>query len=201
MLLDASGPLVVLDLEFTAWRGSRERNWSRRGEHREIIHIGAVRLGPGPAFEETDILDILVRPARNPNLSDYIVDLTGITQEELDEDGMPYAEAQEMLDEFVTEDVAMVLANGDDRDVLRENADLNQVKWFSRDDSMTNIRDWLANGLEREPGSFESAELPALLGAESPGPAHDALADARAIALAMRLLYPRGFSRAGEEAD
>jgi hypothetical protein len=36
--------VVVFDTEFTAWRGSMERNWAGPGEFREIVQIGAVRI-------------------------------------------------------------------------------------------------------------------------------------------------------------
>ncbi len=36
---------VVFDLEFTAWERSVARNWSRPGEKKEVVQIGAVKFG------------------------------------------------------------------------------------------------------------------------------------------------------------
>jgi len=38
---------VVFDTEFTAWKGSRERNWSGPNEHREIVQIAAQQVDGG----------------------------------------------------------------------------------------------------------------------------------------------------------
>ena len=70
---------VAVDLKYTSWEGSLERGWSRPHEHREVVQIGAVRLDAGNGFAEVDALDVLVRPQRNPVLSEYFVALTGIT--------------------------------------------------------------------------------------------------------------------------
>jgi hypothetical protein len=32
--------VAFFDLEYTAWEGSKARNWAGPGEHREIIEIG-----------------------------------------------------------------------------------------------------------------------------------------------------------------
>ena len=43
---------IVYDLEWTAWEGSREHNWSKPGEQPEIYDIGAVKV----SGEEFDVI-------------------------------------------------------------------------------------------------------------------------------------------------
>ena len=57
------GPVVVFDLEWTAWEGSRDRNWSGPKEEREIIEIGAVKIDGANGFAETVRFENLVRPS------------------------------------------------------------------------------------------------------------------------------------------
>jgi inhibitor of KinA sporulation pathway (predicted exonuclease) len=76
--------LVVFDLEWTAWPGSFERDWSGPGELREIIQFGAVKADVANNLAETGHFECFARPTVNPILSDYIIALTGITQPDVD---------------------------------------------------------------------------------------------------------------------
>ena len=80
--LPRSGDMVVLDLEWTAWEGSLARSWTGPGECREVIQVGAVRVD-ALRFERLAAFDRLVRPVRNPVLSDYITRLSGLTNERM----------------------------------------------------------------------------------------------------------------------
>jgi inhibitor of KinA sporulation pathway (predicted exonuclease) len=68
---------IVIDFEATCWG-----NDSRRGDE-EIIEFGAVKMSQrtGKIFGE---FSSFVRPERYPNLSDYCIKLTGITQKDVD---------------------------------------------------------------------------------------------------------------------
>ena len=82
-----AGP-VVFDLEFTAWPGSIQSQWSRPGEFREVVQIGAVRLSPR-TLKPVEEFEMLIIPRLNPVLSDFFVQLTGITNEALTRRGCP----------------------------------------------------------------------------------------------------------------
>ena len=60
--------------------------WTRPGEHTEIVQIGAVKLD-AETLKITDEFECLVRPRVNPVLSQYLTDLTGITNAMLDAKG------------------------------------------------------------------------------------------------------------------
>lgn len=176
------GPFIVVDLEYTAWPGSLERGWSRAHEHREVVQIGAVRLDAGDGFAEIDALDILVRPQRNQVLSEYFVALTDITNERLAAEGIELAIALNALAEFAQ--AIPLHSNGPDGLVMVENCTLIGIDNPLPQDRWRDI----APALERLLGRARvgSAQIPTLLGLPAPGPAHDALADARAIAAGLR---------------
>jgi len=69
---------VIVDLEATCWEGGANI------ERMEIIEIGAVMLGSntGPILEE---FNTFVKPVDHPVLSDYCMQLTSISQTDVDE--------------------------------------------------------------------------------------------------------------------
>ncbi|GAB2598131.1 hypothetical protein Aab01nite_73970 [Paractinoplanes abujensis] len=110
--------IIVFDLEFTTWDGAQDRGWSGPGEFREIVQIGALRLDASTLAVEGEF-DRLVRPARNPRLSPFFQQLTGISQADVDTHGVPFLTA---LDEFIDFcDNNYVLSYGNDMVVVGEN--------------------------------------------------------------------------------
>lgn len=184
------GEIVLFDLEFTAWEGSLERGWSEPWEHREIIQIGAVRVRDDAALTELGRLLCYVSPVRNPELSAYIVDLTGIDQATIDHEGFDFPEALEVFLDFC-DGARAVLSYSGDPDVLAENCRLHGIA----------APDWrgygeldgsLARRAGPEFGQSTSYQLPTLVGLEMTGRAHDAMDDSLAIAETLRVLRQRG---------
>jgi inhibitor of KinA sporulation pathway (predicted exonuclease) len=190
MLAALSGPLVVFDLEFTAWEGSHTTGWSRPGEFREIVQIGAVRLAPD--LGELACFNRLVRPVRNPRLSDYFIALTGITQQRLDAGGESYPVVLEAFAAFVGADSVAVLSNGSDGAVVVENCRMAAVPCPIPAGRFVNVRRPLAEALGLDPAVADSSNLPRLIGLALDHRAHDALDDARGIAAALRHVAGRG---------
>jgi inhibitor of KinA sporulation pathway (predicted exonuclease) len=180
--------LVIYDLEMTAWPGSAARNWSAPGEHPEIIQIGAVRLDG--ALRETAALDVVVRPRLNPDLSAFIVALTGITQDRVDREGIDIADALGRLASFA-DGARLLLANGDDADTIGRNLELAGIA-----DPLAGRRlASLSGHFQRAAGRSRhlvSSTLPEVFGFARQGRAHDGLADARIIAEALRRTVPPG---------
>jgi len=69
--------IIIFDLEFTTWAGAQDRDWSHPGEFREIVQIGALRVDAA-SLEIVGEFDRLVRPRRNPLLSEFFQELNGI---------------------------------------------------------------------------------------------------------------------------
>lgn len=75
-------PIVVWDTEFTSWKGCNEVGWNpEKDEYKEIIQIGAVKIGSNGEIEDT--FTSYCKPRYNTQLSSYIKELTGITQNDI----------------------------------------------------------------------------------------------------------------------
>ena len=86
---------AIIDLEATCW----EHNDPNFDDH-EIIEIGVVFLNE--KYEKTGELDIFVRPYHNPILSEYCIDLTGITQNKINTEGIEFERAMMLLSEEIS---------------------------------------------------------------------------------------------------
>jgi inhibitor of KinA sporulation pathway (predicted exonuclease) len=187
-------PLVVMDLEYTAWEGSVAANWSRPGEYREIVQIGAVRLDPDLA--EVGSFVRYVRPVKNPLLSAYLINLTGITQQILDDEGTDFSTAIREFAQFAAGS-AKVLSNGPDGEVLMENCTWSGIACPLDASLLCDIRPQLAAALSASDTDVDSWKLPSLVGSAPPGRAHDALSDARSVTAALRFLFGAGQEMGG----
>ncbi len=183
-LIAGSGPaFVIYDLEVTSWEGSLARRWGGPGEFPEIIEIGAVKLTGAPGYTEFDSFSCLIRPTRNPILSNYIVSLTGITQEDVDARGIPFAEALAAFARFVG--ACRAFSNGLDDQWMAANCALHVMENPLPPAGLVNIGPQLRQAIGWS-GQVFSNELPGLLGQANPGRPHEGLADARAVAVAVR---------------
>ena len=188
-----SGHVVVFDLEYTAWEGSRERSWSGDWEHREIVQIGAVLVDAAAGFEQIDSFNRFIKPIRNPLLSNYFTALTGIDQTTVDNEGTLFVEAYSEFVQFVG-DVEVLFANGTDGEVLRENCKLNNMGYVFERGRIINIRSKIASEVSERVGQkynfIDSCDLIDVLGCSTStdDSGHNALADAKKIVFALREL-------------
>lgn len=180
--------VVVYDLEYTTWEGAQARRWSGPGEHREIVQIGAVKLDDD--WQEIAAMELLVRPQINPTLSDYFIALTGISQAEVDRSGMDFAEAQNHLANFSGLHT-LLYANGKDAEVLQENCRLLAVPEAFTSDRFRDVRALI--GAMAGKDAVNSCDIATTFDLKKTGRGHSGLADARAVAAALRLALGRGF--------
>jgi hypothetical protein len=188
-VLPRSGEMVVFDLEWTAWEGSLARNWSGPGEYREVIQIGAVRLDAA-GFDLLAVFDRLVLPVRNPVLSDYIMKLSGLTNERMWAEGVCLETALAEFKVFVGG--SPLWCNGADATVLRENCTLQGFPCPVATKCIGNVRPLLARATGLLASRLVSCELPALLGIDSARDRHTGAGDAITIARALAALRKRG---------
>ncbi|MFI7316797.1 exonuclease domain-containing protein [Streptomyces venezuelae] len=185
---------VVFDLEFTSWPRALEQGWSAPGQLREIVQIGALRLREDCTVVEE--YEALVRPTVNTELSPYFTELTGISQQAVDRDGRPAAEA---LGEFLGFCRGQtVLSYGNDMVVLGENvgwarARGEQIKNSFLDAAFVNIRPWL-NTVAPTTVHANVGRLWNVLGLPKPlaGQEHSALFDCYSFAAALSHLRDQG---------
>lgn len=177
---------ILFDLEYTAWEGRQERNWSGPYEQREVIQIGAIRVSGSDLSEKDSFLEY-VRPVRNPELSEFIIKLTGITQLDVESRGAPFAEALEKFVRFVGDTPAYCW--GKDADVLRENCKLSDVVFPLSFEKLTNLRPLMAPiflTAEVDVDAYSSGTLIQAFTSEPHPREHDALNDMRNLLEAIR---------------
>ena len=179
---------VVFDLEFTSWPGSNERNWRLPNEDREIIQIGAVKIETTGDMREVDSFQILVRPLKNPILSDYIVNLTEITQEKVEKEGILFPLALSRFINFIGEHPIDILSNGGDEEVIEENCQIHNIPFLSIFKKSTDLKIYFSEVLGISRKNCTSGMLPELFRLNNHEKQHDALGDARSILQALRYL-------------
>lgn len=181
--------IVFYDTEFTTWEGAMETGWTLPGHHREIVQIGALRYDPA----EDSIIDefsILIRPQANPDLSDYFVKLTGITQQDVEKNGVIFEDAMDAFYEYLGQDDAV--SYGADHDVINDNFRLHA---YDERFEGVSIRPWFqehgaAFGITEKTNSGKLAET---LGVQIDKiQEHNALHDVRSIAAAYGFLIKKG---------
>jgi len=184
--------LIIFDMEWTAWEGSKDRNWSGPGEKREIVQIGAVKLAFDDDLTEIGAFDCYVKPQFNPILSDYFMNLTGISQAKVDSQGIPFEAALKRFHNFIGGDTRAICSHGGDEYQLSENCKIYGVSSPIEPAIFCDISQPIADYLGVERLHFCSGDLPEPFGLERPGDAHNALVDCRCISGALRVLHTNG---------
>ena len=85
--------ILVVDIEATTWDN---RDIDGKSKESEIIEIGCSELFLDSGTIEKKH-DLFVRPVMNPILSPFCTELTSITQEVLDTQGVPFIDALNVL--------------------------------------------------------------------------------------------------------
>jgi inhibitor of KinA sporulation pathway (predicted exonuclease) len=179
---------VVFDLEFTAWEGSVAARWSRPGEFTELVQIGALKVDAASFAVEKE-MDLLVKPRINPMLSDYLVQLTGIANDELAARGVDFVAAYDAFLDFAGG--APVVAFGRDDLIFETNLRLYGLRGMRALPPYVNVVPWLiANGVD--PKGRNACDVGPLCGAAFEGRKHNALADAHSVLSGIRALVARG---------
>ena len=175
--------IMILDTEYTTWPGALESGWAEDWQHREIVQIAAILLDRD--LQEIAHLDQLVKPTVNPVLSDLFVDLTGITQSQVDSEGVDLAKATRRLAGFGggSEFSPVICMNGDEA-VFRENHALLGLE-LPFDRPWHRLRPFLEeSGVDVE--THSSGDLHRLTPVPLVGHTHNALHDVRSMAAWIR---------------
>lgn len=176
---------VIYDTEFTAWEGSNKRNWKGEGEHRELIQLAALKIAVGPwGVDILERFNSLIKPYINPQLSDYITDLTGITQAHIDNYGVDLGSVLHSFYQFCNDNELLVFAWGNDKSVIEENCRLNALPLPLRFEHFKNLKP-LAVEHSLIGRTVSSGQLAAEVGVSIEGHPHNALFDVENIAAAL----------------
>lgn len=180
---------ILYDTEFTAWPGSQQSNWSREGEYKEIIQLAALKVEfDGAQLQHLSSINILVKPAINPNLSQYIIDLTGIHQQLIDDHGVEYASCARQFFEFCEHGDIACFSWGPDHDILECNHQLNGIPWHYTGNTFNDLKSRLYQlGFDFQ--NIPSGGLAESVGVNLEGHIHNALYDVKSISAFLNKLF------------
>lgn len=90
---------IIFDTEYASWQGFLDAPEEEK-KKAEIVQIAAlkVRLNDLSVIEQ---LNLYIKPHFTPKLTDYFINLTGITDQLLAKEGIPFPEAYRRFKEFV----------------------------------------------------------------------------------------------------
>lgn len=180
--------LIIYDTEFTAWPGSKQRQWSGEGEAREIIQLAAIKVTiDNQQLKTVASLNVLVKPLQNPQLSDYIQQLTGIQQSVLDDHGVDFVSCAELFYEFTENASLPCFSWGPDQQVLMENFRINHLTWDHQKPHFVDLKSQLLT-LNLDFKDCISGELAAFVGKPLSGHKHNALFDVKNILVLLQTL-------------
>jgi len=181
--------VVIFDIECTTWEGAAARDWSGQGEHRELVQLGAA-LVETDHFAEKAAFSMLAKPRINPVLSDYFINLTHITQKQVNERGFDFAEVLKFFELFCKERDLYTFDKVNtgrlfDLDVLIENCDLYGLEFPFEPGRFHNINEiFHRHGVAVK----QSGATPEAFGLKIPARPHNALNDVRGLIVGLRAL-------------
>ncbi|MBE6978223.1 MAG: exonuclease domain-containing protein [Ruminococcaceae bacterium] len=178
---------IVMDMEWNQpWPGSPSAKKvlpvAIRGE---IIQIGAVRITEDQFV--ADEFQVMIQPKFYRRLNRRVSKLTGIKEERLRQEGVPFPQAMEQFRAWCGEDVIFLTWGFDDIGILQENLRLFELdtawtnKWYNAQ-MMFNAQTDGSNSQKALKTAMEIFDI------EPSRPAHDALGDAYHTALICAML-------------
>lgn len=192
-MLELAPEIIIFDTEYTTWEGTMEREWGGPNEYKELVQIGAV-LVETENFVEVGSFNIFVRPRKNPQLSEYFTDLTGISQEQIEREGVGFSAALQKFFEWC--DGHDIYSWGGDKAVLEDNCRLTGVEFPFAHERFFDVRTiFKAAGIDIE--QYESGTIVRAFGLEPTRRQHDGLNDARTIVDGLKVLKKRAVDSSG----
>ncbi len=177
--------LILFDTEYTAWEDSKETQWGGPNEYREIIQIGAIRVH---GLTETASFMRFVKPVKNPQLSGFIIGLTGISQADV-EQGDSFSDAYTAFLAFVG--ATPTFCWGSDVEVFDQNGELSgDTRRLPREQFM-NLKPSVVPLLTQrgiDESMYSSGTLLTAFNLPEARRAHDAVNDMRNLLDALREL-------------
>lgn len=178
---------ITLDLEWNQAYAQKALAVQRRLSCRlrgEVIQIGAVKLDS--RMNICGSYQIIVKPQYFKKLHRHVSELTGITQEQMDE-GTPLPEAAERFKKWCGKDFVFLTWGPDDIPMLKENFNVHDISsgWL---DKVYDLQVIFSRQTEDSTKQRSLEYAMEHFGLEQHLPAHDALNDAYFTALVAKAL-------------
>lgn len=149
-------------------------------DKRQIVQIAAIVFDTETATEIASF-NQLVFPTYEKQLPEFFIELTGITQQDVDYSAVPFVDGFAKFIRFC--DGLPVWTFDKDEEVLRQNCDYSGLPW-PVNESFTRVKallpDW---GID--PNAYSSGTLYKAAGLDMSGHVHNALHDVRSMAHAI----------------
>ena len=179
---------VILDTEFTTWKGAMQNNWGEDWQHREIVQFGAIKIDV-ETFEILGRFDKLVKPAINTELSNFFEELTGITNADVQANGRDFAAVYQDFIDFADGDT--VYCYGWDGKVIAENCTLIDRPAWRNDLEINSLHDYF-EGHGVDTSKINSGRLARYFEIPLEVFEHNALDDVYSIHAALKHLHEKG---------
>jgi inhibitor of KinA sporulation pathway (predicted exonuclease) len=131
--------IVIFDTEYTSWEGCLKNGWDEnKNQYMEIIQISALKIDL-ESMKLIDEIDLVVKTSLNPTLSQYIQNLTGISQKKMEIAGIDLEEALTLFKLWLNNDIAF--SYGSDIDVILKNCKLVELDYIFNINNFNDIRE------------------------------------------------------------
>lgn len=190
---------IIFDCEFLVSEGALQRFWNGpRDPDPQVVQIGACKLSLTPPYDVIDTFMAYISPiGRDGNavlLDEVFINLTGVTQAQIDNLGKPYVEALSAFDHF-SAGAPFWSWGKDELNLLGTGSMINGVTSpipLNRFHNATNLL--IASGVPYDIAvTLRSHTMLAHFGLTAPaGRAHDALADATQVTQVLQHLLTKG---------
>ena len=172
----------ILDLEYTAWKGSLNRNWSLSYERRQIIQLASLKFTNFKNQKQKKINKFFY----NNKLTNYFQILTKINQKFINDYGKNINDEMFDINNFF-KDVKYIYCIGHDKKILELNEEYINKK-FTFKDKIIDIKPYLAEKLKVSENKIISSQLPKLLNIKNNYIPHNALEDVKCVFDSLKYL-------------
>lgn len=175
--------MIIWDTEFTSWKGCHENGWDEEnGQYKELIQIGCCKI-ENNNYSLIDTKDIIVKPRINDNLSDYIIELTGISQSKVDTQGVDFIDAIRKFRKFSEGHIRYSWEN--DLSILRYNKNIYESNIELEENMYRDVREIFSKiGVPTE--NYNSGSIYKYYDIDAKINDHDAVEDSLSMVLSLQ---------------
>lgn len=171
---------IYLDTEYCYPGMERGTPRPSAADQRQIVQIAAVAYDIDSG-QEVASFDQLVRPTYMDSLPEFFTELTAITQDQVDQQGISFELALAKFVDFVGD--AEIWTFDKDEEVLRQNCGYIDLDW-PFEQTFTRVKA-LLSGWGVDPDAYSSGTLYRAADIQMDGHVHNALHDVRSMAAAI----------------
>ena len=186
---------IIFDTEYTANKNSMKRKW--KGEHKEIIQIGALKIRKTSTLKIIDRISLFIKPKLYPQLSKYIIKLTGITQKQIDKNGVSLREGLKIFYRFCKDKQGnnlYLFSYGNDYEVIKLNLKIHKTprnsKFYKWEKYFYDISDFFKDYVDIH--KYSSGELAKIFKIKYKFKKHNALQDSLSIYHTLKYILKSG---------